>query len=87
MSPHGPGYDWTDHLSLPGVRCLTPGASTIIAGVKVPGGVHEGWKCVGEHRALTINIPDQPYRYDAPDEHRVDPHQNDIPYCWDRRGA
>jgi dTDP-4-dehydrorhamnose 3,5-epimerase len=52
--------------------------------VKVPNGVHHGWKCIGDHSAIIINIPDQVYRYDAPDEHRVDPHDNDIPYDWAR---
>jgi len=53
--------------------------------VKVPSGVCHGWKCIGEQTALIINIPDQVYRYQAPDEHRIDPHKNDIPYCWERR--
>ncbi len=179
VRPHGPGYDWANELPLPGVRCATPGASAIIAGVKirrlpalpdergvlteilraddpefagfgqvymtttypgvvkawhchrrqtdiiccvsgelklalyddregsatrglvneiflgdsnrllvkVPTGIYHGWKCVGERSALVINIPDQPYQYGAPDEHRIDPHENDIPYCWARRDA
>jgi dTDP-4-dehydrorhamnose 3,5-epimerase len=53
--------------------------------VKVPSGVYHGWKCVGEHTALILNVPDQVYDYQAPDEHRMDPHQNDIPYDWARR--
>lgn len=53
--------------------------------VKVPSGVYHGWKCVGERAALIINIPDQLYDYRSPDEHRVDPHENDIPYSWARR--
>ena len=53
--------------------------------VKVPDGLHHGWKCVGERTALVINIPDQVYEYEDPDEHRVDPHENDIPYDWARR--
>jgi len=53
--------------------------------VKVPKGLHHGWKCVGETTALILNIPDQVYQYESPDEHRVDPHENDIPYDWARR--
>jgi dTDP-4-dehydrorhamnose 3,5-epimerase len=53
--------------------------------VKVPKGVHHGWKCVGEHTAIVLNAPDRAYNYDAPDEHRTDPHDNDIPYDWGRR--
>jgi dTDP-4-dehydrorhamnose 3,5-epimerase len=53
--------------------------------VRVPAGVQHGWKCISEHTALILNIPDQVYDYAAPDEQRVDPHQNDIPYDWQRR--
>jgi dTDP-4-dehydrorhamnose 3,5-epimerase len=53
--------------------------------VKVPSGVHHGWKCIGEHAALIVNIPDQLYQYESPDEHRLDPHGTDIPYRWERR--
>ncbi len=50
--------------------------------VQVPPGVLHGWKCVGPDTALAVNIPDRPYRRDDPDEVRVDPHDNDIPYDW-----
>jgi dTDP-4-dehydrorhamnose 3,5-epimerase len=53
--------------------------------VKVPSGVWHGWKCIGETTAIIVNVPDQVYRYEAPDEIRVDPHDNDIPYDWTRR--
>jgi dTDP-4-dehydrorhamnose 3,5-epimerase len=53
--------------------------------VKVPSGIHHGWKCIGDHAAVIINVPDQVYQYGSPDEHRVDPHDNDIPYDWARR--
>lgn len=53
--------------------------------VKVPSGIYHGWKCVGEQAALIINLPDKLYNYASPDEHRVNPHQNDIPYRWERR--
>lgn len=53
--------------------------------VQVPRGVYHGWKCVSEHEAYIINCPTEPYRYDQPDEHRVDPHKNDIPYDWGRK--
>lgn len=53
--------------------------------VQIPQGVYHGWKCVGESEAIVINIPTEAYDYDQPDEFRVDPHQNDIPYDWNRR--
>jgi dTDP-4-dehydrorhamnose 3,5-epimerase len=53
--------------------------------VQVPPGVYHGWKCIGEYEAIIINIPTEVYNYDQPDEFRVDPHRNDIPYEWSRR--
>lgn len=51
--------------------------------VRVPAGVHHGWKCVSEREAIVINIPTEPYRHDAPDEFRVPWNTPDIPYSWD----
>jgi dTDP-4-dehydrorhamnose 3,5-epimerase len=53
--------------------------------VKVPKGVYHGWKCISESEALVINCPTEPYNYSQPDEYRVDPHRNDIPYQWERK--
>ncbi len=53
--------------------------------VQVPRGVFHGWKCISEHEAYIVNCPTEPYCYHSPDEHRVDPHRNDIPYDWSRR--
>jgi dTDP-4-dehydrorhamnose 3,5-epimerase len=53
--------------------------------VQVPKGVYHGWKCVSEDEAYVINCPDQPYNYSQPDEYRIDPHKNDIPYKWERK--
>src|SRR5437773_2176392 len=32
-----------------------------------------------------INAPTHPYVYDSPDEYRVHPHENDVPYDWARK--
>ena len=53
--------------------------------VQIPAGLFHGWTCVSEEEAIVVNIPTQPYNYDDPDEHRLDPHQNDIPYDWKRK--
>ena len=53
--------------------------------VQIPQGVYHGWKCIGECEAIIINIPTEVYNYDEPDEYRVDPHENDIPYDWSRK--
>lgn len=53
--------------------------------VQIPPGVYHGWKCVSREEAVIINLPDQTYDYQSPDEHRLDPHDNDIPYDWSRK--
>ncbi|MFC2172439.1 dTDP-4-dehydrorhamnose 3,5-epimerase, partial [Acidobacteriota bacterium] len=52
--------------------------------VHIPKGVYHGWKCVGEKEAIVVNCPTEVYNYSEPDEKRVHPHDNDIPYDWNR---
>jgi dTDP-4-dehydrorhamnose 3,5-epimerase len=51
--------------------------------VRVPPGVHHGWKCISTDEAIVVNIPTEPYNYEAPDEFRADWDSPDIPYSWD----
>ena len=53
--------------------------------VQIPAGVMHGFKCVGEHEAMVINVPDRPYDKEHPDEERIDPHSGKIPYDWARK--
>ncbi len=53
--------------------------------VQIPAGVLHGFKGLSSHEAIVINTPTEPYRHQRPDEYRMDPHQNDIPYDWNRR--
>jgi dTDP-4-dehydrorhamnose 3,5-epimerase len=53
--------------------------------VKIPPLVFHGFKCTSEQEAICINIPTEAYNYEHPDEFRVHPHENDIPYKWERR--
>jgi len=53
--------------------------------IQMPPGVFHGWMCISEEEAVIINIPTEVYDYENPDEQRVDPHQNDIPYDWKRK--
>jgi dTDP-4-dehydrorhamnose 3,5-epimerase len=53
--------------------------------VKIPPLVFHGFKCVSEKEAICINVPTEVYAYDHPDEFRVDPHEEYIPYSWERR--
>jgi dTDP-4-dehydrorhamnose 3,5-epimerase len=53
--------------------------------VKVPAMIYHGWKCVSEAEAIVINAPTEVYDRNDPDEYRLDPHTNDIPYTWERK--
>jgi len=53
--------------------------------VQVPAGIYHGWTCVSQEEALIINLPTETYDYEHPDEQRLDPHTNDIPYDWKRK--
>jgi dTDP-4-dehydrorhamnose 3,5-epimerase len=53
--------------------------------VKIPPLVLHGFKCISEQEAICINVPTELYNYNQPDEFRVDPHKNDIPYDWGRK--
>ncbi len=53
--------------------------------LQIPPLVYHGFKCVGDGEAIIINCPTEYYVYDNPDEFRVDPHRNEIPYDWARK--
>ena len=53
--------------------------------VQIPKEVYHGWMCVSQEESITINIPTEVYHYDEPDEYRIHPHDNDIPYDWKRK--
>ena len=53
--------------------------------VTIPPGVVHGMKGIGTEPAMLVNVPTEVYRYDQPDEFRIDPHKNDIPYDWSQK--
>lgn len=53
--------------------------------VRIPTLVLHGFQCLSQEEAICINLPTEVYNYDQPDEFRVDPHRNDIPYAWERK--
>ncbi len=53
--------------------------------VHIPSEVLHGFKSVGETEAIIINLVTEPYDYDEPDEFRVPPHSDEIPYNWELR--
>ncbi len=50
--------------------------------VKIPPFVLHGFKGISTQETIVINIPTEVYRYDQPDEHRVEPHSERVPYDW-----
>ncbi|MFC2141803.1 dTDP-4-dehydrorhamnose 3,5-epimerase family protein [Acidobacteriota bacterium] len=53
--------------------------------VQVPPDVYHGWKCISREEAYMVNCPTEPYDPADPDEVRIDPHVNSIPYDWSRK--
>lgn len=53
--------------------------------VRIPPLVWHGFKCISEKEAVVINVPDQLYDYQNPDEMRVSPHGGNIAYDWGRK--
>lgn len=53
--------------------------------LQIPAYVYHGFKCISEEESIIVNFPTEPYNYNEPDEYRVHPYDNDIPYNWDRK--
>ena len=51
--------------------------------VQIPNLVYHGWKCISQEPSVVVNVPTEPYRYDDPDEYRLEPHGT-LPYDWTR---
>jgi len=52
--------------------------------VRIPPSVYHGWKCISAEEALVVNVSSELYQHQAPDEVRLPPHDNQIPYDWSR---
>ncbi len=53
--------------------------------VQIPPGVLHGFKGLSAPEAVVINVSTEPYHHARPDEYRIDPYQNDVPYNWHQR--
>ncbi|MCK4857985.1 MAG: dTDP-4-dehydrorhamnose 3,5-epimerase family protein, partial [candidate division Zixibacteria bacterium] len=53
--------------------------------VQIPPGIYHGFKNIGTGELYVLNLPTNVYDRDNPDEYRLDPHDNDIPYDWARQ--
>jgi len=51
--------------------------------IQIPPLVIHGFKAIGNQEAIIINVSSEPYNYKEPDEFRIHPYENDIPYKWD----
>lgn len=52
--------------------------------VTIPPGVYHGFKCVGDQEVMALNCPTRPYNAREPDELRLPPDSDQIPYDWNR---
>jgi len=50
--------------------------------VHIPTEVWHGFKTISEDHALILNVPTELYDYRKPDEHRLPPDTDRIPYDW-----
>jgi dTDP-4-dehydrorhamnose 3,5-epimerase len=50
--------------------------------VQIPPEVWHGFKTISEEYALVLNLPTELYNYNKPDEHRLPPDTDKIPYDW-----
>ena len=50
--------------------------------LSIPPGVYHGWKCISMEESLIVCIPTEPYNYKQPDEYRLPPDSEEIPYDW-----
>ncbi|MHC4759236.1 MAG: dTDP-4-dehydrorhamnose 3,5-epimerase family protein, partial [Planctomycetota bacterium] len=78
-------YDRRDNSPTKGVineLCLSEHSPGLL---RIPAGVVHGWMCISQDEAYIVNIPSEVYNYEKPDEFRIDPHDNDIPYVWKRK--
>lgn len=53
--------------------------------VRIPPDVYHGFKGISDEEAIVVNVITEPYNPKDPDEFRVDPYNNDIPYDWKRK--
>jgi dTDP-4-dehydrorhamnose 3,5-epimerase len=53
--------------------------------LKIPPGVMHGFKGISGETALIVNAPTELYNYAQPDEYRLPPHTDQVPYDWSRK--
>ncbi|MEJ2745568.1 MAG: dTDP-4-dehydrorhamnose 3,5-epimerase family protein, partial [bacterium] len=51
--------------------------------IRIPELFMHGYNTIGCEPCLLINLPTRPYDAKEPDEYRIPPHDNEIPYSWE----
>jgi dTDP-4-dehydrorhamnose 3,5-epimerase len=55
--------------------------------IVIPAMVYHGFKNIGEKDVICLNCPTESYNHADPDELRLDPFDNTIPYDWQTDGS
>lgn len=50
--------------------------------VKIPPQIWHGFQSIGKEHLLTLHLNDTPHDFNAPDEERIPPHDERVPYTW-----
>ena len=50
--------------------------------IHVPHGIYHGFKAIGDETAYFLSVPTLHYDYEDPDEYRLPPDTDKIPYDW-----
>ncbi len=50
--------------------------------ITIPPLVYHGFKTIGTESAYFLSVPTEPYNYSKPDEYRLPPDTDKIPYKW-----
>lgn len=53
--------------------------------VKIPTGVVHGFEPIGKEECMILNTTTHVYNQEDPDEYRIDPLNNDIPFKWNAK--
>lgn len=54
--------------------------------ITIPPGVYHGFMCLGQEEVIALNCPTRPYNAQTPDELRLPPDSDQIPYRWNEPG-
>lgn len=50
--------------------------------LKIPPRIGHGFTAIGSQEAMIVNVTNNPYNREDPDEYRIDPSSDEFPYDW-----